>query len=138
IETVLRRSNFYNAAHSLYTVLPTIGTGGMTQLFDFEDVMNFQTLMTGRYWIGTNAKKRVDRLFIELHMTVIQIVEMCGGTAKVDPATKNCYDRGDYFTKKTVMMAVFPNPHPGWDMDGYTIIGANQKKFVSVYWIEGH
>lgn len=138
IETVLRRSNFYNAAHSLYTVLPTIGTGGMTQLFDFEDVMNFQTLMTGRYWIATNAKKRVDTVFIELHMTVKQIVEMCGGTAKCDPATKNSFDRGDYYVKKVVMMAIFPNPYPGWDMDGYTILGANQKKFVSVYWIDGH
>lgn len=137
IQTVLRRSNFYNSAHMLYTVLPTIGTAGMTQFFDFEDVMNFQNLMTGRYWIGVNYKKRVDRLFIELRLTVIQMVEMCG-LENVDLTTKNAYDRGNYFDKRTCMMAIFPNPFPGWDRDGRTMVASNQKPFVSVYWIAGH
>lgn len=134
--TIFRRSNFYNTSHMLYGVLGTTGTAGRLHLFDYEDVMNFQNLMTGRYWIGINHKKRVDKVFIEMMMTVDQQVQMF--KEKVDPKTRAKFDRGDYFEEEKVMLAIFPNPHAGWDMTGRKLIASNQKPFVSVYWKESH
>ena len=136
-QAILRRSNFYTASKMLYTVYGVLGTAGMLQLSDFEDVMQFQNLMTGRYWIGLNAKKRVDRLFVEMRLTVIQQVEMFT-LAKCSAAVRSAYDRGDYFLSYVVMVGIFPNPFVGWARDPSQIIFSNQKKFVSVYWTEGH
>lgn len=134
---VLRRTNFYNTTHTMYSVLSTIGTAGQMSLFDFEDVLNFQNLMTGRYWVGVNAKKAVDRVFIELNLSVIQMVEMFG-LDNIDPATRREYDTSNYFTKKIIMLAIYPNPFVGWDKGGGMLIASNQKKFISVYWSEGY
>lgn len=137
MQGIFRRSNFYKVATQNYGVLGSFGTAGQLQLFDQEDVFNFQPLMTGRYWIGLNAKRRVNRLFVELHLTVVQMVEMFGNK-RIPPSIKMQYDRGEYFNENKVMMAIFPNPYVGWDRDGMTLLAANQKPYVSVYWMEGH
>lgn len=135
--TVFRRSNFYNTTHMSYAVMSTFGISATLQFSDFNDVMLFRNLMTGRYWVGTNHRGQIDRLFYIRYMTV---VEMIGefGRERVDPATAAAYDRGDYFEVKPIMCGIFPNPFHKWDRSGMAIIAANQKPFVSCHWIDGH
>jgi len=136
MQTVFRRSNFYNTSHTMYGVLGIFGTAGQMQIQDYEDVLLFRALMTGRYWIGINHKGRVDRVVMLNKMMAYQMVEAFGYDA-CDTATKSSYDKGDYFMEKDVWIAVFPNPLAR-RKESRVIIGSNEKPFVSVYWTEGH
>lgn len=134
--TTFRRSNFYTTSQAMYNVLGVFGTAGQMQVQDFEDVILFRALMTGRYWVGTNYKGRVDRIIILSRMTVYQMIESFG-YENCDMATRHSYDQSDYFIEKDVWCAVFPNPFQAVKKDRL-IIGSNQKPFVSCYWTEGH
>ena len=136
LQTTFRRSNFYNTSHTMYGVLGIFGTAAQFQTQDYEDTLLFKCLMTGRYWVGINAKGRVDRIVILNRMTVHQRVEAFG-LDKVDPATKNAFDKGDYFQEADVWIAVFPNPYAKRKGERL-ILGSNEKPFVSVYWMDGH
>lgn len=134
--TVFRRSNFYNTSHSMYKVLGIFGTAGQLQTQDFEDVLLFRSMMTGRYWVGINHKGRVDRVVILNRMTAYQMVEAFGYD-RCDQATKSEYDKSNYFTERDVWIAIFPNPYAK-RKDERIIIGANEKPFVSCYWVDNH
>lgn len=135
MQTTFRRSNFYNTSHTMYGVLGIFGTAAQFQTQDFEDTLLFKCLMTGRYWIGINARGRVDRIIILNRMTVHQRVEAFGYD-KVDPTTKTAFDRGDYFQETDVWIAVFPNPYAKRKGEKL-ILASNEKPFVSVYWVDG-
>lgn len=136
LQTVFRRSNFYNTAHTMYGVLGIFGTAGQLQTQDYEDILLFRALMTGRYWVGINHKGRVDRVILMSRMTVYQMVEAFG-LDRVDPQTKGSYDKGDYFIERDVYMAIFPNPFA--KRKGERLIQAsNEKPYVSVHWVNGH
>lgn len=134
--TTFRRSNFYNTSHTMYGVLGIFGTAGQMQTQDFEDVILFRSLMTGRYWCGINHKGKVDRVVILNRMTVYQMIEAFG-YQKCDPATRSAYDKGDYFIERDVWIAVFPNPLQRRKGEKI-ILGSNEKPFVSCYWTEGY
>lgn len=136
MQTTFRRSNFYNTSHQIYQVMGIFGTAGQLQLQDFEDILLFKALMTGRYWIGQNARGKIDRIVIMSYMKIHQMVETFGAE-KCDPATRTAYDKGDYFMEKAVWIAIFPNPYAARRGDKM-IVGSNEKPFVSVYWTEGH
>lgn len=136
VQTALRRSNFYNTAHTLYGVLGVFGTAGQLQTQDYEDILLFRALMTGRYWVGINHKGRVDRVIILTRMTVYQMVQSFG-YEQCDPQTRGAYDKSDYFHERDVYMAIFPNPFAR--RTGERLIQAsNEKPFVSVHWVAGH
>lgn len=134
--TTLRRSNFYNSAHSLYKVLGIFGTAGQLQTQDFQDITLFKTLMTGRYWVGMNSRGRIDRVVILNRMNVHQMVEEFG-YSKCDISTQNAYSKQDYFEERDVWTAIFPNPFAR-RKDERIIIGANEKPFVSCHWVDNH
>ncbi|MDX9690543.1 MAG: portal protein [Alphaproteobacteria bacterium] len=136
MQTVFRRSNFYNTSHTLYGALGIFGTAGQMQTQDFEDVILFRALMTGRYWIGTNHKGRVDRVVIMSRMTVYQMVQAFG-YENCDPQTKGSYDKSDYFIERDVWIAIFPNPFAK-PKSANLIQASNEKPFVSCYWVTGH
>lgn len=133
---IFARSNFYRTASTMYGVGSTFGTAARLHLYDYQDVMRFDMLMTGRYWIGINSRKVVDRLFFRSQMTVSQMVEEFG--MNCPKKVIDMYDKGDYFQTEMVTVGVFPNPYMGWNRDGSTLIASNQKKFVSVHWMDGH
>lgn len=136
MQTVFRRSNFYNTSHTMYGTLGIFGTAGQLQTQDYEDVLLFKFLMIGRYWVGINHKGRVDRVVILNRMTVYQMVEAFG-YYKCDESTKSAYDKGDYFIEKDVWNAIFPNPFAR-RKDSRLIVASNEKPFVSCYWTEGY
>lgn len=135
-QNILRRSNFYSTTKSIYTVASSIGTAGQIMYDDYDDVVNFQSLMTGRYWIGVNHKKRVDRVFVLMPKTLHEIMQEFPINNIPNDITA-AYNRGDVFEMRNVMMAIIPNPFVKWDRDGMMVVAANQKPWVSVYWIEG-
>lgn len=136
LQTVFRRSNFYNTSHTMYGVLGIFGTAGQLQTQDFEDIIHFRSLMTGRYWVGINHKGSVDRVVIMSRMTVYQMVESFG-YENCDPQTKGSYDKSDYFIERDVWIAIFPNPFAK-SKSAHLIQASNEKPFVSVYWVNGH
>lgn len=136
MSTIFARSNMYNTSTTYYGVGGVFGTAARLQLYDYEDVMRFDMLMTGRYWIGIDARKKVNRLFFSRQMTVSQMVEEFGPNCP--PGVLQAYDKGDYFQDNRVMVGIFPNPYAAWAPNGATLLASNQKKFVSVHWVEGH
>jgi len=136
MQTTFRRSNFYNTSHTLYGVLGVFGTAAQMQTQDFEDVILFRALMTGRYWVGINYKGRVDRVIILNRMTVYQQVQAFG-LDRVAPKTKMAYDKGDYFQEDDIWIAIFPNPFAR-RKDERLIQASNEKPFVSCYWTQGY
>lgn len=135
MQAILARTNFYTTASQLYGVIGTFGTAARLQIFDPETVTRFDLLMTGRYWIGIDARKRVDKLFYKKPMNVMQLVQEYG--KRLPDNILQQYDSGNYDQTHQVIVGIFPNPYPGWDRSGMTLLAANQKKFVSVHWIEG-
>ena len=136
LQTVFRRSNFYNTSHTMYGVLGVFGTAGQLQTQDFEDIIHFRSLMTGRYWVGINHKGRVDRVVLMSRMTVYQMVEAFG-YENCDPQTKGSFDKSDYFIERDIWIAIFPNPFAK-PKSAHLIQASNEKPFVSVYWVSGH
>jgi len=134
--TVFRRSNMYGGSHQFYKNIAVFGTAAELQLEDFDNVMDFTNLLTGSYWIGNNARGRVDRLFVRQKYTVVQMVEKFG-IDNVDPSVKLMYQRNDFFQTVYVNLGIFPNPYSKWAPNGEVLIAANQKPFVSVYWVDG-
>lgn len=136
LQTMFRRSNFYNTSHNLYKSLSIFGTAGQLQTQDFEDILLFRLLMTGRYWVGINHKGRVDRVIILSRMTVYQMVQAFT-YERCDHSTKSAYDKADYFQEREVYMAIFPNPFATRKAEKL-IQASNEKPFVSVHWTSGH
>lgn len=138
--TMFRRTKMYNTSHMVYTSMGIFGTAAQMQMQDFEELILFKWLMSGRYWLGIDAKGSVKQCVIQRIMTVQQMVEEFG-LDNVDPNTKTSYDRGDYFVKKPVWMAIFKNPYAKNTHDYHgnlQIVASNEKPFVSCHWVDGH
>lgn len=131
--TVFRRTQMYNTAHMVYTNMGIYGTGAQISWQDFEELILFKAMMMGRYWIGVNAKGKVDQCIIMRNMKVHQMADEYGIDA-LDPTTRNYYDRGDYYVELTVWVAIFPNPYAASTRSNLIIPG-NQKPFVSCHWV---
>lgn len=137
--TMFRRTKMYNTSHMIYTNMGIFGTAAQLMMQDFEELILFRALMQGRVWIGVNSKGNVDQAVIQRSMTVMQMVEEFG-IDNVDPTTKNQYNKGDYYIRKIVWMAIFGNPFAKkeTDFDGnFQMVAANQKLYVSCHWTEG-
>ena len=77
MQSVLHRSNFYNAAHALYSDLGTFGTGLMIEVADW-DGLHFFVVNAGEYVIDTNEMNVVDTFFRRINMTARQIIQEFG------------------------------------------------------------
>ena len=77
MQAVLHRSNFYNAAHALYSDLGTFGTGLMIEVADW-DGLHFFVVNAGEYVIDTNELNAVDTFFRRISMTARQILQEFG------------------------------------------------------------
>lgn len=132
--TMFRRTQMYNTAHSVYTNMGVFGTGAMMSTMDFEELILFKALMTGRYWIGVNSKGKIDQCVIRRSMKIHQMASEYGLDA-LDQTSRNYYNKGDYYVTRIVYVAIFPNPFAKSKSDSI-IIASNQKPFVSCHWIE--
>lgn len=77
---VFAKSNLYNALPQLYEELGVFGTSVMFEYEDFEDVVRFEVLTVGEYYIANSERLVVDSIYREFQMTVMQIFQkFCKG-----------------------------------------------------------
>lgn len=136
---MFRRTRMYDHSNRLYTNLGWCGTAAQIVFQDFEELLLFKGMMTGRYWIGLNHKGWVDKIVMMRHMTVEQMVKDYG-IENVCEQTKNSYNKGDYYITKVVYIAVFPNPYAKSKTDVFgesQFVASNEKPFISCHWIMG-
>lgn len=100
-------SNFYQSMHAAYSELGGFGQCPVYQQDDFKTLTTFRPLTAGEYWIANGADGKVDTLYQEADMTVIQIVSRFG-LANCSQTVRQMHDRGDYQQWVTVRMAIEP------------------------------
>lgn len=131
MQSVLHRSNFYNAAHALYSDLGTFGTGLMIEVADW-DGLHFFVVNAGEYVIDTNEMNVVDTFFRRINMTARQIIQEFG-EEKVPNIVKTAakYKTGNASTTRfDVIQAVYPRKDRT-----YGKMTSSNMPFASVYWM---
>lgn len=71
----LAQSNFYQAAHSMYTELGGFGTGVIHIEKGKKKALHFRSLTVGEYCITVDEDGKVDTIYREMHLTVKQMLE---------------------------------------------------------------
>jgi hypothetical protein len=74
----LRRSNFYDAIHSVYLEALGFGTSVIYGEEDFDRLLTFRTFTIGEYLLDTNHAGKVDTLYRVRNMTARQMAQKFG------------------------------------------------------------
>ncbi len=129
--TVLGRSNFYDAIHTLYLELGAFGTGVLFVEEDDETLVRFRTLTIGEYFLANGMNGRVNAIFRQFRMTALQLVERFGKDA-VSQATRSKVEAqaGDEWVD--VVHCVYPRE--GYDPES---MNPKRRRFASVYYEGG-
>lgn len=132
MRTVLHRSNFYSAIHTMYAELGAFGTGFMMELADFRHGFRFITFTAGEYCLDTNERQEVDVVFRQFQMTARQLLRQFG-VANIPSYIKDNATRHDSrgAEQYTVVHAVYPRT----DRDASKVGGENMP-WASVYWLD--
>lgn len=135
MRSLLHRSNFYNAIHTLYGDLATFGTAFMFEFGDFEHDLRFVTVPAGHYVIDLSASGRVDTVFRRMGMTTRQLLQEFGYEACPEQV-RNVFDSNkasQMDTRWNVVHAVFPrSDNPGDALALHQML----MPYASVYWLE--
>ena len=134
-------TNLYQMLPYIYEEMGAYGTAALVHLPDFENVVRFQAMTIGEYWVSQNHKYEVDTMFREVPMTCEQIVTRYGDRsaspakrwANFSPAVQNAWDRGDYDTWFDTVHVICPN-HEGY-VEGST--KKTERKFKQVVYEKG-
>lgn len=130
MQTQLHRSNFYNAAHSLYSDLGTFGTGLMLETADWNGLL-FQVVNAGEYVIDVNDRNEVDTFVRRISMTARQIVQQFGDSVpNVVQIVAKAKTGNASSTRFSVFHAVFPRNDRTWGKRG-----ATDMPYASIYWM---
>lgn len=76
--TVMAGSSFYHALHSVYDEIAVFGTGAMTIMPDYDNVMQCRALTAGTYCLGKGASDTIDTMYRDLYMTAGAMVAEFG------------------------------------------------------------
>jgi hypothetical protein len=125
----LAQSNFYQAAHNLYTEISGFGTGVIHIQRGMRKALHFKPLTVGEYCIADDPDGRVDTIYRELSLTAKQAIQEFGED-KVSAQVKKIYDRNPYEYVK-IVHAVQPNKDRKLDK-----IDNQNKAWESVYYEE--
>jgi len=90
---VFSRSNTYRALHSMYEELGAFGTAASVVVPDYRTVIHHHPLTAGQYCIAEGADGRVNTLYREFSMSVVQMVREFG-YQNCSRTVRNMYDRG--------------------------------------------
>lgn len=123
---VFSRSNLYRVLPTVYRDLGVYGTAVMLELEDDEDVIRFEQLEIGSYWIAQSDRKRVDVVHREFQMTVRQLVQAFGIEA-CSERVQNMARNGQWESWIDVCHAIEPNDDASIGMGGGMAVR-------SVYW----
>lgn len=127
IREILSRSNFYRVMPTAYRDLGIFGTTTLLALEDDEDVVRFEHLELGSYWLAQSCRKQVDVCYREFQMTVRQLVQEFGIEA-VSERVQNMAKNGQWETWIDACHAIEPND------DAAVGYGSGDMPFRSVYW----
>ena len=106
-------SNFYQEGGKVFSMCGLFGTAAMLIEEDDETDFRCETLPTGSYWLGIDAKRRVNQFSREVEMTVTQMESEFGMEAlseRLQQCVKN--GKGD---KETVKVIHWIGPTDGYD-----------------------
>lgn len=129
MQSILHKSNFYNAVHGLYADLGTFGTALLIETAD-ADGISFHLVRAGEYVLDINGRGEVDTFFRRISMTARQIVDRWGEgvPSAIREAAKTRNGQGGV-TRFDVIHGVFPRA----DLQPGVALGPESKPFVSVY-----
>jgi hypothetical protein len=126
--TVLSQSNAYNALHVLYEEISCFGTGVSLIDEDFNDVIRFQNLTAGEYYLASSGRNEIDTLYREYVLTVGQVIERFP-EANWSPQVRSLKTSGQLDKEINVAHAIEPN-----DDRAPQIPGLKGRKYRSLIW----
>lgn len=135
------RSNFYQAAPTLYGDMGIFAGGAMGIFEDQEDGMRCYSYPIGSYWLGCNHRGVVDTFLYKYQMTVRQLVMKFGDpTASEANKWKNfsthvrhLFEHGDYEMAVYVTHLITPN----MEYDPRRLEAKYSKPYQSCYYESG-
>lgn len=123
---VFSRSNLYRVLPTVYRDLGVYGTAVMLELEDEDDIIRFEQLEIGSFWIAQSKRKAIDVLYREFQMTVRQLVQAFGLDA-CSERVQNMARNGQWESWVDVCHAIEPN-------DDAVFGAGNAMAIRSVYW----
>lgn len=105
---VMSRSNLYDRLKSNYGILGTYGTSALFIEDDPDDIIRAFDFAMGSWYVANNDKGRVDTLYRDVNMTVVQWVTKFG-LNKVPAYVKAQYDSGNYEAEFPIVHILEPN-----------------------------
>lgn len=127
---IMGRSNLYDRLKSNYHILGTYGTSTLFIEEDENDVIRAYDYPLGSYSIATDYAGRVDTLYRDVNMTVIQIytrLMKSGNADKIPQTVKDAYTKGNYYERYPLVHIVEPNKNYKMGSDL-----AKHKKYASI------
>lgn len=117
LRSLLESSNFYATTRINYRELGTYGGGPISVVQDAVDVVRYRQHTIGSYYVGIDAKGRIDTFGEELVLTIDQMLDRYG-YERLSQAAQRCADMGRYDAKVRVMRLIEPNRSPFYDPNG--------------------
>lgn len=108
VRRIFAESNVYSALPTIYDELGLAATGCAIVDDDFDTVINLTTFTWGEYALACDAKGKVNALYRDLRMTVLQCVERFGYGNCSEQVQKR-YDNCQYDEWVDVCHAIEPN-----------------------------
>lgn len=105
---VFNRSNFYTAAHAMYTELGAFGTAPIIIDENHDTIIHVHPLTIGSYSLGLSALGAVDTLARNVPMTIKQIVDRFG-FQRCSLTVQNAYRNGNLDLWVQVVHLISPN-----------------------------
>lgn len=124
---LFNKSNFYPAANNVINEWVRYGVGVMLVEERDQDLIFFNPLTIGEFYLGIDANGRYDKLGRKMKMRVDQLIQSFGDACP--PRIKEAYDAGRYDQLEEVDHIICPNPKDG------TV--PSRFKFVDLYWMKG-
>lgn len=132
IREQLNKSGWYHVlAAGTYGDLGSIATAALFMEEDPVNVIRFEDLLVGEYYLDVNNINEVDTCFRVRTMTIRQMAQEFGYDALPAP-TRHAYDKKEFGSKRDVIHAVFPNEE--------LVIGRRDergKPYLSRWWEKG-
>lgn len=128
---VYSKSNIYGILNTSYEELGAFGTTSASIEEDFYDFIRGKSFTCGEYYIGNDAKGRVNQFAREFDMTVIQLVNEFG-FENVKEETKNKYKEKKFQEWIKVRHLIKPN-----DSRNPLKHDSKNKAYSSYYWESG-
>jgi hypothetical protein len=130
IEEHLQKSNFYNNAHDLYEEEVTFGIGAMSIESDPIDVVRFYSYTAGTYYIASDTRKVVNRIYRRYSETAQNLVDKFG-EENISHRVKTLIDQNNGDQYVNVRHQIEPN-----DDRDITKDDNENMPFISVYYEE--